>query len=141
MDVVRRKSKEIINEGIKLTLHDLDFYILSDEKWIEFIIGQIISNSIKYKGDKPTIEIYTEKLDNKINLYIKDNGIGIPQQDISKVFEKGFTGSNGRKKHSASTGIGLYLCKKLCDKLEVSIEVLPDNIEGTTIKLTFLEAR
>lgn len=141
MNVMRRKSKEMINESIRPVLHDLDFYILSDEKWIEFIIGQIISNSIKYKSDKPTIEIYSEKSSNKINLYIKDNGIGISMQDISRVFEKGFTGSNGRKKHSESTGIGLYLCKKLCDKLEVGIEVMPDILEGTNIKLTFLEAR
>lgn len=141
MNVMRSKSKEMINGSIRPVLHDLDFYILSDEKWIEFIIGQIISNSIKYKSDKPMIEIYSEKSSNKIDLYIKDNGIGIPMQDISRVFEKGFTGSNGRKKHSESTGIGLYLCKKLCDKLEVGIEVMPDILEGTNVKLTFLEAR
>lgn len=141
MNVIRRKSKEIINEGIKPNIHDLDFYILTDSKWVEFIIGQIISNSIKYKDDNPMIEIYSEKINNKINLYIKDNGIGIPPEDMSRVFEKGFTGSNGRKKHSASTGIGLYLCKNLCDKLEVDIEILPDTSDGTTIRLTFLEAR
>ena len=141
MNVIRKKSKEIINEGIKPVIHDLNFYILTDEKWIEFIIGQIISNSIKYKSEKPIIEIYSKKINNKIDLYIKDNGIGIPPQDIPKVFEKGFTGSNGRKKHSVSTGIGLYLCKKLCDKLEVGIEVLSDTSNGTIIKLTFLEAR
>lgn len=141
MNVIRKKSKEIINEGIKPVIHDLDFSILTDEKWIEFIIGQIISNSIKYKSEKPIIEIYSKKINNKIDLYIKDNGIGIPPQDIPKVFEKGFTGSNGRKKHSVSTGIGLYLCKKLCDKLEVGIEVLSDTSNGTIIKLTFLEAR
>ncbi|MCG4712410.1 ATP-binding protein, partial [Dorea formicigenerans] len=71
-----------------------------DEKWIEFIIGQIISNSIKYKSDKPIIEIYSEKSSSRIDLYIRDNGIGIPRQDITRVFEKGFTGSNGRTKHS-----------------------------------------
>lgn len=141
MNVMRIKSKEIINENINPNLHDLDFYILSDEKWIEFIIGQIISNSIKYKSDKPIIEIYSEKSSSRIDLYIRDNGIGIPRQDITRVFEKGFTGSNGRTKHSESTGIGLYLCKKLCDKLEVGIEVMPDILEGTNVKLTFLEAR
>lgn len=140
IDVIKRKSKEIINEGIRPIIHDLDFYIFSDEKWIEFIIGQIISNSIKYKSDKPIIEIYSEKSENKINLYIKDNGIGIPPQDITRVFEKGFTGCNGRKKCSESTGIGLYLCKKLCDKLEIGISILSDNLEGTCIKITFLEA-
>lgn len=141
MSVIRRKSKEIINEGIKPILHDLDYNILSDEKWIEFIIGQILSNSIKYKGDQPCIEIYSEKIENQIHLYIKDNGIGIPPQDRAKVFERGFTGANGRKKKAASTGIGLYLCKKLCEKLEVGIELVPGVEEGTIIKLTFLEAR
>lgn len=141
MNVIRKKSKEIINEGIKPVLHDLDHYILCDEKWIEFIIGQIISNSIKYKSDEPIIEIYSNKSDDKIDLYIKDNGLGIPLQDMPRVFEKGFTGVNGRKKHSASTGIGLYLCKKLCDKLEVNIDILPNVMEGTIIKLTFLEAK
>lgn len=140
MNVIKRKSKEIINESIRPIIHDLDFYILSDSKWVEFIIGQLLNNSIKYKDDKPIIEIYSEKDCNKISLYIKDNGIGIPPEDFSRVFEKGFTGSNGRKK-SSSTGIGLFLCKKLCNKLEVDIEILPDTIEGTTIKLTFLEAR
>lgn len=140
MNVIKRKSKEIINESIKPIIHDLDFYILSDSKWVEFIIGQLLSNSIKYKGNKPIIEIYSEKDCNKINLYIKDNGIGIPPEDLSRVFEKGFTGSNGRKK-SNSTGIGLFLCKKLCNKLEVDIEILPDTLEGITMKLSFLEAR
>ncbi|WP_052356731.1 ATP-binding protein [[Clostridium] dakarense] len=141
MNSIKKKSKEIINEGIKPIMHDLDFYILSDAKWIEFIIGQIISNSIKYKGNKPIIEFYGEKANNKVSLYIKDNGIGIPPEDISRVFEKGFTGANGRKKYSNSTGIGLYLCKKLCAKLEVDIDVLPNIIDGTIIKLTFAEAK
>lgn len=141
MNCIKRKSKEIINEGIRPIMHDLDFYILSDAKWVEFIIGQILSNSIKYKDNKPIIELYSEKNHNKIDLYIKDNGVGIPPEDISRVFEKGFTGSNGRKKHSNSTGIGLYLCKKLCSKLEVDIDVLSDIEKGTIIKLTFLEAK
>ncbi|MGX4599989.1 ATP-binding protein [Faecalimicrobium sp. JNUCC 81] len=140
MNIIKKKSKEIINANIRPIMHDLDFYILSDSKWVEFIICQLLSNSIKYKDDKPIIEIYSEKDCNKISLYIKDNGIGIPPEDFSRVFEKGFTGSNGRKR-SSSTGIGLFLCKKLCNKLEVDIEILPDTIEGTTIKLTFLEAR
>ncbi len=141
INCIKRKSKEIINEGIRPIMHDLDFYILSDAKWVEFIIGQILSNSIKYKDNKPIIELYSEKNHNKIDLYIKDNGVGIPPEDISRVFEKGFTGSNGRKKYSNSTGIGLYLCKKLCSKLEVDIDVLSDIKKGTIIKLTFLEAK
>lgn len=141
MSVIRRKSKEIINEGIKPILHDLEYEVLSDEKWIEFIIGQIISNAIKYKGDQPCIEIYSEKIGYHIHLYIRDNGIGIPLQDRSKVFERGFTGENGRKKKAASTGMGLYLCKKLCEKLEVGITLGEDSEDGTVIELIFLEAR
>lgn len=141
MSAIRRKSKEIINEGIKPILHDLDDEILSDEKWIEFIIGQILSNAIKYKDKEPVIEIYSERAAGKVHLYIRDNGIGIPVQDRSRVFERGFTGENGRKKKAASTGIGLYLCKKLCDKLDVGIEMVSEVTEGTIVKLTFLEAK
>ena len=72
-------------------------------------------------------------------MYIKDNGLGIESQDISKVFEKGFTGSNGRKGKN-STGIGLYICKKLCEKLDVDINLYSEFEKGTTIELTFTEA-
>lgn len=141
MDVVKRKSKEMINEGIRPSLHELEYYVLTDEKWMSFIIGQIVSNAIKYKNESPMIEFYCEEEGNKVHLYIKDNGIGIPEQDITRVFEKGFTGINGRRKHSSSTGIGLYLCKRLCDKLEIGIEIASELSIGTTIRLTFLKDR
>lgn len=139
MNEVKKHSKEIINENIKPVMGNLDFYILSDAKWIEFIIGQIINNSIKYKRNNAKIEFYSEKEGNKVSLYIKDNGLGIQSQDISRVFEKGFTGSNGRKGKN-STGIGLYICKKLCEKLDVDINLYSEFERGTTIKLTFTEA-
>ena len=109
----------------------------TDSKWIEFIINQIISNSIKYCKDKNSIiEIYSKENKNNVILYIKDNGIGIEDTEIDKVFDKGFTGINGRKK-SKSTGIGLYLCKKLCNKLghEIKLESLLN--EYTTLSLIF----
>ncbi|MFQ9309405.1 MAG: ATP-binding protein [Paraclostridium sordellii] len=139
MNEVKKHSKEIINENIKPVMGNLDFYVLSDAKWIEFIIGQIINNSIKYKRNNAKIEFYSEKEGNKVSLYIKDNGLGIQSQDISRVFEKGFTGSNGRKGKN-STGIGLYICKKLCEKLDVDINLYSEFERGTTIKLTFTEA-
>lgn len=139
LETIKKKSKEIINKGIRPIMHDLDYYVLSDSKWIEFILGQIISNSIKYTNSNPVIEFYCEKVDNKINLFIKDNGIGIPPEDLERVFLKGFGGNNGRNK-SESTGMGLYICKKLCTKLDVGISVIPDIDKGTIIKLTFLEA-
>lgn len=140
MNSIKVKSKEFITKEIKPILGNLDFYILSDSKWVEFIIGQIISNSIKYRSINPQIEFYSEKINNKISLYIKDNGIGISSNDLPKIFEKGYTGSNGRD-HSSSTGIGLYICKELCEKLEVDIYVVSELDIETIIKLTFIEAK
>lgn len=137
---VKNKSKEIINNGIEPIIGNLDFYILSDSKWVEFIISQVVSNSIKYKSDNSQIEFYAEKVKNKICLYIKDNGIGISSKDLPNIFEKGYTGENGRL-YSKSTGIGLYICKKLCEKLDVEIDVMSELNKGTTIKLIFVEAK
>lgn len=82
------------------------------------------------------IKIYCKKNKENIKLYIEDNGIGIEKKDLNRVFEKGFTGLNGRSKYN-STGMGLYLCKKLCDKLDHSIEITSKKNEFTTIELTF----
>lgn len=87
-----------------------------------FILNQIIGNSIKYKkqGDNSKIEIYAKQGKENVNLYVKDNGIGIKEGEITRVFEKGFTGTNGRLIGKKSTGIGLYLCKNLCNKIRNS---------------------
>lgn len=95
-------------------------------------------NSIKYsKKDDKKIEIYSEEKKDSVTLWVKDNGIGIKEKDISRVFEKGFTGENGRLIGKKSTGIGLYLCKKLCDKLDLGIQIASNLEEGTTVTLTF----
>lgn len=144
------KLKDIVNESIKknknlliqqkanINLHDLDEYVNTDIKWIIFILNQIIQNSIKYrkKEEKLEIEIYSKKGKENIKLYIKDNGIGIKREEIKKIFEKGFTGSNGRNNNQKSTGIGLYLCKKLCKKLGITIEAKSEEKEGTETKIT-----
>ena len=107
-------------------------------KWCMFIINQIVQNSIKYlKDDNKQIEIYGEEAKESTSLYIRDNGIGIDAKDIEKVFEKGFTGANGRIIGKKSTGIGLYLCKKLCKKLGISIALKSNLNEGTIVKVTF----
>jgi signal transduction histidine kinase len=139
MNEFRRKSKAIINGNIRPNFNDLDYYILTDSKWMEFIVGQIITNSIKYKSNNPTINIYAKKENSKVNLYIKDNGIGILEKDIHKVFDKGYIGTNGRNV-SKSTGMGLYICKKLCDKMGVGIDIISDVNCGTIVKLMFREA-
>ena len=102
-------------------------------------LNQIIQNSVKYKKQEGTteIELYAKQGKDNVILHIKDNGIGIKRSEISRIFEKGFTGTNGRLQNKKSTGIGLYLCKKLCDKLGIAIEVESDENKGTEIKLVF----
>ncbi len=135
--VIRNKESVIYN-NIKLILHDLDKEVYTDSKWCIFILNQIIQNSIKYSDkDNKKIEISATESKNNISLTIKDNGIGISKKDLSRVFEKGFTGTNGRLIGRKSTGIGLYLCKKLCDKLDLGIQIDSKENEGTIVMLTF----
>ena len=117
----------------------MELEVNTDNKWIVFILNQIIQNSIKYKkqDDNLEIEIYAKQGKENVLLYIKDNGIGIKKGEITRVFEKGFTGTNGRLSNKKSTGIGLYLCKKLCDKLGIAIELNSIQNEGTEIRLVF----
>ena len=138
-ECIKKNKDSLIREKISINIHNLDIYVNTDSKWIVFILNQIIQNSIKYKKIKgqAEIEIYTKKSKEKKILYIKDNGIGIKKGEISKVFEKGFTGTNGRLINKKSTGIGLYLCKKLCDKLAIAIQLDSIEDEGTQIKLIF----
>ena len=125
-------------KNIELYLHDLERTVYTDSKWCIFIFNKIIQNSIKYsKNDDKNIEIYSEEKKDSVTLWIKDNGIGIKEKDISRVFEKGFTGENGRLIGKKSTGIGLYLCKKLCDKLDLEIKLDSREGEGTTVKIIF----
>lgn len=136
--VIKRNSKDFIAKKIKLELEDFsDIEVYSDTKWIEFIINQIIQNAIKYSQDSDSkIIIETQNKLESIILLISDTGIGITENDISRVFEKGFTGENGRLLGS-STGIGLYLCKKLSSKLGIGIDIISKKHLGTTVKLIF----
>lgn len=142
-DIVRESIREnkslLIHEKVLLNLHDIDIEINTDNKWMLFIINQIIQNSLKYKkqNEKLAIEIYAvENLQNVI-LNIKDNGIGIDSGELKRVFDKGFTGTNGRLINKKSTGIGLYLCKKLCDKLGNNITISSKKGEGTILSIVF----
>lgn len=135
-----KKNKDVlIHEKISVNVHDLELEVNTDNKWIIFILNQIIQNSIKYKkqDDNLEIEIYAKQGKENVLLYIKDNGIGIKKGEITRVFEKGFTGTNGRLIGKKSTGIGLYLCKNLCNKLGISIELNSIQDEGTEIRLVF----
>ena len=132
---VRKYSVLFINKGVSLRLDDkLSMPILTDEKWFCFCIEQLLSNSIKYTAGKTgVISIYLSEQE-KDTLVIEDNGIGIRSEDLPRIFEKGFTGYNGRM-DKKSTGIGLYLCKQILDRLGNEIRVESREGQGTKIYL------
>ena len=135
---IKKNKSSLIQEKISIDIHDLEIEVNTDNKWIVFILNQIIQNSIKYrKKENSVIEIYANQGKENVILYIKDNGIGIKQGEITRVFEKGFTGTNGRLSNKKSTGIGLYLCKKLCNKLGIGIELNSVQNKGTAVMLIF----
>ena len=120
---------------VTITVEAMDDVVYTDDKWIRFILNQIISNAVKYRTDHPALHFFTWKENDRVLLSVEDNGIGIPAGDLPRIFEKGFTGENGRRIHS-STGIGLYLCRRLCDKLGIGISASSGG-QGTTISLSF----
>lgn len=136
---IKKNKNVLIQEKITINIHDIDIQVNTDSKWIVFILNQIIQNSVKYgKSDNNSeIEMHAKEGTENVILYIKDNGIGIKKGEITRVFEKGFTGTNGRMQNKKSTGIGLYLCKKLCDKLGIAIELNSIQDKGTEIRLVF----
>ncbi|WP_294188199.1 sensor histidine kinase [uncultured Clostridium sp.] len=137
--VIRRNSKVLIEKKIKIETLDLDKIVYTDSKWIEFILNQIISNSIKYMDSYKSeniIKFYTRSIGENIVLYIEDTGIGMNEKDVFKAFEKGYTGENGRR-FGKSTGIGLYLCKKLSNKLGLGINIESTIGNGTKVSIVF----
>lgn len=121
--------------NVAVTVENVEYSIYSDDKWLRFILNQLISNAIKYRTSQPVLHFFAIKENDSIILSVADNGIGISERDLPRIFEKGFTGQNGRTILS-STGIGLYLCRRLCDKLGIGIAAISKG-EGTTISLSF----
>ncbi len=139
-DVVHESIAEnkylLLQNGVGIDLQETDDTVYSDEKWLCFILNQLIVNSVKYRTKQPVLKVYTKYQDSQIILCVQDNGIGIDAGDLPRIFEKGFTGQNGRKAAQSSTGIGLYLCKRLCDKLGIGICADSEG-SGTIIRLIF----
>ncbi len=125
---VRKYSAQFIRKKIRLDYEPLEYSVLTDEKWLLFVIEQVISNSLKYTRSG-TVRIYLDGED----LCIRDTGIGIAQEDLPRVFEKGYTGCNGRTDKKAS-GIGLYLCRRICAALGHDIIARSDET-GTEIRI------
>ena len=136
---ILKNKTTLLNEKVSIELSNLkDEEVYTDSKWAVFIINQIIQNAIKYsKKENKKIEISSQEKNDKVILYIKDNGIGIKKGEITRVFERGFTGENGRIIGQKSTGIGLYLCKKLCNRLGLGIELNSEKDKGTEVRIIF----
>lgn len=131
-DSVKKYATIFINKKIKLNFVSHETMVISDKKWLSFAIEQILGNSVKYSNTGGEITI--ETCENK--LIIEDNGMGIKEEDLPRIFEKGFTGFNGRYEKKSS-GLGLYLCKKTLDKLGHHIEISSKVGEGTRVEITF----
>lgn len=129
---IRHFSSEFIYRKIKLDFKETNLSVLTDEKWFVFVLEQILSNALKYSNKEGTVKIYSKDW----KLIIEDNGKGIDSSDLKRVFERGYTGYNGRLDKKAS-GIGLYLCKEILDKLnhEISIESKLNKGTKVTIQL------
>lgn len=136
-NIIRKNANTLIAKQIKINIYDVDKKVYCDSKWMEFILNQIISNSIKYMNKKNSeLKIYCDKVNEDVILNICDNGIGMDEKDIVKAFDKGYTGQNGRI-FGKSTGIGLYLCKKLCGKLGLGIKLGSKEGIGTKVSIIF----
>ncbi|SFR73012.1 sensor histidine kinase [Anaeromicropila populeti] len=135
---VKKYSVLFIRKKIALELEDIQEVIVSDEKWLVYVLEQLISNALKYTMEG-SIRIYMDSEEKK-SLVIEDTGIGIREEDIPRIFDRGFTGYNGRM-DKKSTGIGLYLCKQILDKLGHTIWVESELGKGTKFILNLEESR
>jgi Signal transduction histidine kinase len=136
-EVIRNNRRDFINKRISIDVDEVSGRVITDLKWVKFIINQIIINAIKYsKENSGSIKVYTTEGIENIVLTIEDDGVGISKKDVNRVFDKGFTGTNGRK-YGKSTGIGLYLCKKLCEKLGLGISLSSIEGKGTKVNIIF----
>ncbi|KMJ59902.1 histidine kinase [Bacillus sp. LL01] len=140
--VINNRKSEFIYQSVFPVLNSEEqaAFIITDQKWNETMLDQIISNAIKYSSGKEgnkKIRFHVEKKEEAIVLSITDEGVGIPSYDIERVFEAFFTGENGRA-YQNSSGIGLYLCKKIADRLNHQITIESEVSKGTTVTIRYL---
>lgn len=134
---LREASSQFIRGRIALEYAGTDYAALTDGKWLGFVIGQVLSNALKYTPPGGRIAIYMEDGD---FLCIRDSGIGIPPEDLPRVMESGFTGQNGRS-DARATGLGLYLCRRILERLGHGIEIQSRQGEGTLVRIDLRTSR
>lgn len=137
-EVLIKNRDDLLENKINIQVDLNNYSVFTDSKWFQFILNQIINNSIKYKkaGVESIIKITASQTKDETTIEIFDNGIGIPRKDLKKVFNKSFTGENGRI-GAKSTGMGLYIADRLCKKLGHRIEIESEqNVDGTSDSYT-----
>lgn len=137
---VSQNRQLLLQSHVQIQVTDTGITAFTDEKWLVFILNQLIQNAVRYKSDTPVIKIEVKKDADKsgVLLSVADNGIGIRAEELPRIFEKGFTGSNGRRTGN-TTGMGLYLCRRLCDSLQIGLDVCSDGSSGTEFTLSFCQ--
>lgn len=137
---IERHRTLLIQSNVRVETEGLDQTVYTDEKWAGFILGQLLQNAARYRSEQPVITLSAKSLGQRVQLIVCDNGIGIPAHELPRVFDRGFTGSNGRIR-GGSTGMGLYLCRKLADCLEIDLQIRSETENGikrgTVLILTF----
>lgn len=135
--IIKQNKNTFIEKKLSIDFTEFSCATITDEKWLSFIVEQILSNSLKYTK-QGGISVKCHEKQNAYVLSFRDTGIGIRESDLPRIFEKGFTGYNGHM-DKRSTGIGLYLCKKSADMLGITIQVSSVLHEGTTVSLTIMK--
>lgn len=135
-EALARHQTLLIQYGVSVDISGLDVLVYTDGKWVGFMLGQLLSNAIRYQGKTPVIRFEAQNIGKQVQLCVTDNGIGIPADELPRIFERGFTGSNGRQR-GGSTGMGLYICRKLADFLQIELDAESIQNEHTSISMTF----
>ncbi len=138
-NVVKKYSTMFIYKHLSVQLDHLEYHVLTDEKWFSFVLEQLLSNALKYTT-QGGIHIYGEEDSDGLCVIVQDTGIGIRKEDLPRVFEKGFTGYNGRVDQKAS-GLGLYLCKGICTKLGHRLSIESELEKGTRVMIRLQQDR
>lgn len=133
---LKKNAELLIEAGAVIRTDGLDKTVYTDAKWTDFMLGQVLMNAVKYRSGPLEISIVGENAGSAATLTISDNGSGIPVADVPHVFDKGFTGENGRR-GAKSTGLGLYLCKKLCDKMGLGLKFAAKPGAGARVSFGF----
>lgn len=126
----------LIQNNIRVETDDLEYTVYTDGKWAAFIIGQLLQNAARYRSESPVVTLSARQIGQQVQLTVQDNGMGIPAHELPRIFDRGFTGSNGRSR-GGSTGMGLYLCRRLADCLEIDLRITSEEGAGTTAILPF----